>query len=52
MAESRTEKEIEKEIEKDAEEATMRCYKKKIRELLRSEERLSTLRVVYYILTE
>ena len=27
MAESRT----EKEIEKDAEEATMRCYKKKIR---------------------
>lgn len=48
MAESRT----EKDIEKDAEEATMRCYKKKIRELLRSEERLNTLKVVYYILTK
>lgn len=47
MAESRT----EKDIEKDAEEATIWCYKKKIRELLRNEERLSTLRVVYYILT-
>lgn len=42
----------EEEIEKDAEEATIRCYKKKIRELLRNEGRLSTLRVVYYILTK
>lgn len=42
----------QEEIDRDAEEATMRCYKKKIRELLRSEERLSTLRVVYYILTK
>ena len=48
MAESRT----EKKIEKDAEEATIWCYKKKIRELLRNEERLSTLRVVYYILAK
>lgn len=48
MVESRT----EKEIEKDAEEATIRCYKKKIREILRNEDRLSTLRVVYYILTK
>ena len=43
---------VEKDIEKDAEEATIWCYKKKIRELLRNEERLSTLRVVYYILTK
>lgn len=42
----------EEEIKKDAEEATIRCYKKKIRELLRNEDRLSTLRVVYYILTK
>lgn len=48
MAENRT----EKDIEKDAEEATIRYYKKKIREILRSEERLSTLRVVYYVLTK
>lgn len=42
----------EEEISRDAEEATIRYYKKKIREILRSEERLSTLRVVYYILTK
>ena len=41
-----------KEAEKDAEEATIWGEKKKIRELLRNEERLSTLRVVYYILTK
>lgn len=48
MAESRT----EKEIDADVEEAMKKYYKKKIRELLRNEERLSTLRVVYYILTK
>lgn len=42
----------EEEIEKDVEEAMKRYYKKKIRELLRNEDRLSTLRVVYYILTK
>ena len=40
------------EIDKDTEEAMKKYYKKKIRELLRSEERLSTIRVVYYILTK
>lgn len=46
MAESRT----EKEIEKDAEEAMKRYYMKKIKEKLKTEDRLSTLRVVYYVL--
>jgi len=40
------------EIDKDTETAMVRYYKKKIREVLRSEERLSTLRVVYYLLTK
>lgn len=42
----------EEEISRDVEEAEKKCYKKKIRELLRNEERLSTLRVVHYILTK
>lgn len=42
----------QEEIDKDTEEAMKRYYKKKIREILRSEERLSTLRVVHYILTK
>ena len=42
----------QEEIDKDTEEAMKRYYKKKIREILRSEERLSTIRVVYYILTK
>ena len=46
MAESRS----EKDIDADVKEAMKKYYKKKIRELLRNEERLSTLRVVYYIL--
>ena len=40
------------ELDKDTEEAMKKYYKKKIRELLRNEDRLSTLRVVYYILTK
>lgn len=40
------------EIDKDTEAAMVRYYKKKIREILRSEERLSILRVVHYILTK
>ena len=43
MAESRS----EKDIDADVEEAM-----KKIREILRNEERLSTIRIVYYILTK
>lgn len=42
----------QEEIDKDTEEAMKRYYKKKIREILRNEERLSTIRVVYYILTK
>lgn len=42
----------QEEIDKDTEEAMKKYYKKKIREILRSEERLSTLRVVHYILTK
>lgn len=42
----------QEEIDKDTEEAMKRYYKKKIREILRNEERLSTLRVVHYILTK
>lgn len=42
----------EEEIRKDVEEAEKKYYKKKIREILRNEDRLSTLRVVYYILTK
>ncbi len=46
MAESRT----EKEIDPDVEEAMKRYYMKKIKEKLKTEDRLSTLRVVYYVL--
>lgn len=42
----------QEEIDRDTEEAMKKYYKKKIREILRSEERLSTLRVVHYILTK
>lgn len=42
----------QEEIDKDTEEAMKKYYKKKIREILRNEDRLSTLRVVYYILTK
>ena len=42
----------QEEINKDTEEAMKKYYKKKIREILRNEERLSTLKVVYYILTK
>lgn len=46
MAESRT----EKDIDADVEEAMKRYYTKKIKEKLKTEDRLSTLRVVYYVL--
>ncbi|WP_443959652.1 hypothetical protein [Roseburia inulinivorans] len=46
MAESRT----EKEIDADVESAMKRYYMKKIKEKLKTEDRLSTLRVVYYVL--
>nr|DAX00910.1 MAG TPA: hypothetical protein [Bacteriophage sp.] len=46
MAESRT----EKDIDADVEEAMKRYYMKKIKEKLKTEDRLSTLRVVYYVL--
>lgn len=42
----------QEEIDKDTEEAMKRYYKKKIREILRNEDRLSTIRVVHYILTK
>lgn len=42
----------QEEIDRDTEEAMKKYYKKKIREILRNEERLSTLRVVHYILTK
>lgn len=42
----------QEEIDRDTEQVMKRYYKKKIREILRNEERLSTLRVVYYILTK
>lgn len=48
----RSDKMTQEEIDKDTEEAMKRYYKKKIREILRNEERLSTLRVVHYILTK
>lgn len=48
----RSDKMTQEEIDRDTEEAMKKYYKKKIRELLRSEERLSTLRVVHYILTK
>ena len=48
----RSDKMTKEEIDRDTEEAMKKYYKKKIRELLRSEERLSTLRVVHYILTK
>lgn len=48
----RSDKMTEEEISRDVEEAEKKYYKKKIRELLRNEERLSTLRVVHYILTK
>lgn len=46
MAKSRT----EKEIDADVESAMKRYYMKKIKEKLKTEDRLSTLRVVYYVL--
>lgn len=46
MAESRS----EKEIDADVESAMKRYYMKKIKEKLKTEDRLSTLRVVYYVL--
>lgn len=46
MAESRT----EKEIDADVEEAMKRYYTKKIKEKLKTEDRLSKLKIVYYIL--
>lgn len=46
MAESRT----EKEIDADVEEAMKRYYMKKIKEKLKTENRLSKLKIVYYIL--
>ena len=46
MAESRT----EKDIDADVESAMKRYYMKKIKEKLKTEDRLSTLRVVYYVL--
>lgn len=42
----------QEELDRDTEEAMKKYYKKKIREILRNEDRLSTLRVVYYILTK
>ena len=42
----------QEEIDRDTEEAMKKYCKKRIRVLLRNEERLSTLRVVYYILTK
>lgn len=42
----------QEEIDRDTEQAMKKYYKKKIRELLRNEERLSTIRVVHYILTK
>lgn len=48
----RSDKMTEEEISRDVEEAEKKYYKKKIRELLRNEERLSTLRVLYYLLTK
>ena len=46
MAESRT----EKDIDADVEEAMKRYYTKKIKEKLKTEDRLSKLKIVYYIL--
>lgn len=46
MAESRS----EKGIDADVESAMKRYYMKKIKEKLKTEDRLSTLRVVYYVL--
>lgn len=46
MAESRS----EKEIDADVESAMKRYYMKKIKEKLKTEDRLSTLKVVYYVL--
>lgn len=46
MVESRS----EKEIDADVESAMKRYYMKKIKEKLKTEDRLSTLRVVYYVL--
>lgn len=43
---------IQEEIDRDTEEAMKKYYKRKIKEILRNEDRLSTLRVVYYILTK
>ena len=46
MVESRT----EKEIDADVEEAMKRYYMKQIKEKLKTEDRLSKLKIVYYIL--
>lgn len=46
MTESRT----EKDIDADVEEAMKRYYMKKIKEKLKTEDRLSKLKIVYYIL--
>lgn len=46
MAESRS----EKDIDADVEEAMKRYYMKKIKEKLKAEDRLSKLKIVYYIL--
>lgn len=48
MAESRT----EKDIDADVEEAMKRYYTKKIKEKLKTEDRLSKLKIVYYILVK
>ena len=48
MAESRS----EKDIDADVEEAMKKYFKKMIREILRCDDRLSTIRIVYYILTK
>lgn len=48
MAESRS----EKDIDADVEEAMKRYYTKKIKEKLKTEDRLSKLKIVYYILVK
>lgn len=42
----------EQNIDADTERAMKRYYKEKIKECLEHEDRLNTLRVVYYILTK
>lgn len=45
-----TESRSEKDIDADVEEAMKRYYMKKIKEKLKTEDRLSKLKIVYYIL--